>query len=71
MKVTPTKLHKFYTKEAFVAWNVSSWFTLFQVTALQKVWPLVSTKVMTSLTLVKSVLKDVKDAVVEAILIGT
>ena len=70
-KVTPTRLHRFYTKEAFFAWNVSSWVTMGQIAFFQKIWPLIASKVVAFLTLSKAVAKDAKDAIVEAILIST
>ena len=70
-KLTPSRVHKFFTKEAFFAWNISSWVTMGQVAFFQKVWPLISAKVASFLIVSKAVAKDAKDAVVEAILIST
>jgi len=73
--ITPKRIHKYYTKEAIVAataaWNVSSWFTLGQVAFAETVWPWIVAKVVLFITLSKVVMKDAKDAVVEAILIST
>lgn len=66
---TPKRLHKFYTKEAFIAWNASSWFTLAQVTIFQKCWPWIATKLTSCLVASKVLAKDLKDAFIEAVLI--
>ena len=42
----PKRFHKYLTPEVFVAWNVSSWITILQVTLLQKYWPWLLSKII-------------------------
>ena len=69
---TPKRLHKYYTPEAVVAWNVSSWITIGQVTLLQKCWPWIAAKFSLLITASKTVgtkAKDVIESAIDAVLI--